>query len=358
MREIYIVGKTYKNKTGGPASVIRGLCSALKNRGVEVNVLCLNEKFGLSSLIKNLLKILFFKRNCVVNVHTDGLKLPRLVYWFSRIDKKNAYYLTVHGLYYIESKINSTYKKKYANIEKKLLKKFPNLICVSELLKKKIEEDIKRGKNVYVVPNGIDVEGEEVNYNVTDKFKFPIKLLMLGGIRERKGIFECVEVVKYLTENGLNVNLNVYGADGADGLRLKFLKYVEDLELTDKVFYRANLFDKHAVYKVIKESDLQLCLSKWDTFNVAIIESLALGTPCVVTDMCGAACAITEDNGVVISLDGCCYPDKIKDFITKLYKNENNELVKLSESSSDIIKRYNWKEITDCYLETINYFVE
>ncbi len=356
IKKLYIVGKNYGNETGGPAKIIRGLVSDLKNKNIDVQEICLNKNFGKGALIKNLLKILFFKRKCIVNVHTDGLMLPNLVYLFSRLDKRNKYFLTVHGLYYIESKMNGTYQKKYARVERKLLRKFPNILCVSELLKEKIEEDFQRTRNISVVPNGIDLFEQNVAYNNTNKLNTPIKLLMLGGIRERKGVFECVDVVKHLTLNGLDVNLNIYGVIDSEEIKRKFLKYVDQLGLSDKIFYNGNLSDKESVYQVIADSDVQLCLSKWDTFNVAIIESLAIGTPCISSNMCGASTAIENGvNGLVVDMTDSSYINMIADYIFKIQNNFFGESAAINNLKQTIKEKYSWDSVIALYLSAIAY---
>lgn len=356
MKQIFIVGKTYKNQTGGPANIIRGLSSALKKKNVDLQELCLNETFGKGKLFKSLFKILFTKRNCIVNVHTDGLKLPKLVYAFSRIDKKNRYFLTVHGLYYIESKMNGTYMKKYANIEKSLIKKFPNLICVSELLKKRIETDFNRTKNITVIPNGIDIVDDEVSHKQKLDCNSPLKLLMLGGIRERKGIFECVEAVEYLLSNGINVELSVYGVIDNQEINKEFHDKINQSGLGNNIFYKGNLTDKNALYRAIRESDIQLCLSKWDTFNVAIIESLALGVPCIASNQCGASSAITEGvNGIVVNLESVNLREAIQAYCVHFINYQDQERELIIHSAFDIRKSFSWSQIAEEYLEKLQY---
>ena len=155
MRNIYLIGRNFNNQVGGPASIIRGLVKGLNENNVPVHEVCLSETFGKVSLIKTLFIILLTKKRCIINVHTDGLKLPNLVYWFSKFDRKNDYYLTVHGLYSIDAKMNGNHKKKYDKIERKLCKKFPKIICVSKLLEETIKLKYHRKKWTCVVPNGI-----------------------------------------------------------------------------------------------------------------------------------------------------------------------------------------------------------
>lgn len=356
MKQIYIVGKTYKNQTGGPANVIRGLSSALKNRNVNVQVICLSESFKKSALIRCLLKILFVKRNCIVNVHTDGLKLPKLVYVFSRIDKKNQYFLTVHGLYYIESRMNGTYSNKYAKIERLLITKFPNLICVSDLLRKRIELDFGRTKNVGTVLNGIDFIENKTLETRKVCFETPLKLLMLGGVRERKGIFDCIKVVDYLQANGIDAKLSVYGVVDSQETYEKFNSRIEELKLNEKIIYKGNLSDKESVYRVIRESDIHLSLSKWDTFNVAIIESLAMGVPCIASDQCGASNAIHQGiNGIIVDMKSDEWLKIVKDFCVRLINQKIEENTQIMELASVIRQKYDWDRIVEEYLKQLQF---
>lgn len=354
MRNIYLIGRNFNNQVGGPASIIRGLVKGLNENNVPVHEVCLSETFGKVSLIKTLFKILLTKKRCIINVHTDGLKLPNLVYWFSKFDRKNDYYLTVHGLYSIDAKMNGNHKKKYDKIERKLCKKFPKIICVSKLLEETIKLNYHRKKWTCVVPNGIDVD-ELVENSKKQSNNHAIKAVMLGGIRSCKGIFESLELVNYLNKNNIPTTLSVYGNISNAESYKQYEGAVARLGLNGLVEYKNCLTKKSDVYQVIADSDIQFCLSKWDTFNVAIIESLAIGVPCIASNQCGASSAITDGvNGCVLDLSDENFMTKAKEFILNLETDENR-LKRIVQLSSTIIEQYSWKNVSKLYLSAINY---
>lgn len=351
MKKIYIIGKNYENNGGGPSNIIRGLLSGLKRQNIPVQDICLSENFGKCSLVIKLFGIFFKERNCIINVHTDGLKLPKLVYWFSRIDKKNTYFLTVHGIYSVESKFSNTYKKKYAKIERKLFKNFPNIICVSELLKERIITDFNREKPIYVVQNGI----EDLEFKAKDfKFTQPLRFIMLGGVRARKGILESLDVLTYLNEKGIKANLDIYGAVENDEIFKQFNEKIRLFNLGEQVNYKGYINVKKTIYEAVHEADLQLCLSKWDTFNVAVLESLVLCTPCVATINCGAKSAITENvNGIVVDLNKEDYKENILNYVLVLLRNSYETFNKIEYLANIINKNYCWDNIVKYYLQII-----
>lgn len=356
MNKFFIVGKCYNNQNTGPANVIRGMLTTFQKMGVNVEPVLLSENCSKSKFLTKLFKILLSEKQCVINVHTDGFLIVLLLYIMSLIDIKNHYYLTIHGIYSIDSAMSGHSKIRYRVLERILYKHFKNVICVSMMLRDDIIKMFRRKKAIYVIPNATDaMEKNIVKAAFTGE---PIKIAMLGGVKNIKGIWESLNLVSYLLYNkNLAVNLDIYGGTDNQQIISQFKTRIKQLKIEDVVNYRGNIIDKDEVYKILAASDFQICLSKYDTFNVAIIESLILGCPCVSSNMCGAAYLIdNHENGLVIDLKSKNYQEEIYDFL-KSFIEEPEKYSKIKKGTEKLYQKVSWEGICLSYLEHTKYLM-
>ena len=349
MNEIVLIGGVTENAISGPSIVINNIYNNLKK---TANVTPLFYVNGTSKL-KFFFKMIHFfwgKRDLIVNVHSSGISLPYFVYLLSKIFKKNKYFLSLHGLYYKEITTKGKAKKSTLKKEKKYIRNFPNIICVSELLKERIMLDYGRTESVFVVENGIET-GKLLKYRKDisqNKQNGEIKFIMIGGIRVIKGVWECIDLVKYLLNENINVRLDIYGNVENDELYQILLEKTQSVK--EYVSYKGIVCDKDDLYSIMSKYDFQLCLSQWDTFNVAVIESLGLGLPCIASDMCGASSFIKEKTqGIAVDIKDENYMLKIEKYIREYYKIIEDS----PKFQSDLLNYFSWENITLKYLKTV-----
>lgn len=340
-KKFVLIAKCYDSISGGPTGVIKGLIRNFADNGMEIDKLLLKEKQSKMKFIKDVFAKCFSENGAVINVHTDGFMIPMLVYIASRFARKNSYYLTVHGIYCIESKIEGKAKIRYILLEKILYRRFPNLVCVSEMLKNDIIEIFHRSNKIYVIPNATDAKSN-VEPNINNE---QMSLISVGGLRKIKGIDELIELAGCLKTKEIPAVINIYGSTESN--EEWFVSKVQENDLQDNIIFHGMITDKQAIYDLIAGADIQLCLSKHDTFNVAIAESLVLGCPVVSTDLCGAAYLIQGDSGIVISIEKekeehyehvIDYIKKAKEIRATIYQNREKYAEQLS-----------WKSIVDSY---------
>ena len=322
MNKFILIGKCFKSSLGGPSEIIRGIEQGLKKQDIEYESLLLSEECGKFRFVKKLLFNVFTSSECVINVHTYGFLIPFLVYICSLLNKKNKYYLTVHGIYAIDSLYSNNTNSFYVRLEKNIYKKFPNIICVSEMLKKSLKEYFDRDENVFVIPNGSDATEfcmKEKTNNKTDFFQ----IIMLGGIKNIKGIYESLELIDYLVkQKQIHLKYEIYGASDSETEKEKFTHKVLEKGLHNIVDYKGIVRDKSKIYSIIEKADFQLCLSQYDTFNVAIAESLILGCPCITSDKCGAAYLIkVKENGLVVDMKNKRGYEEIGEYIDSFVRD-------------------------------------
>lgn len=354
LKKIILVSKT--NFSGeclnGPTGVIYELVNQFKKRKLDFYLL--NYEPSQVSKVKyffRLIRCILFSKDCVINVHTDGYMIPFITLILSKINKKNKYYLTVHGLQAIESKFVKAKNKK--NIEKITIQNFNNIICVSEMLKKDILNLYKRNNNIFVINNGVDSIYFNKKFRCCEKKSNIIRFISTGGIRKRKGIFETIELFKYLKDN-LRTNtckLDIYGPID-DGIEESFYNEIKNFNLEQNIYYKGIEKDKQLLYENYSNYDFNLCLSLYDTFNVSVIESMSVGIPAIVSNKCGAAYLIDHyQEGFIIDLNSN-YKEDIYNILIDFIKNPN-KFSCINENCIRSSRKFSWENICNQYVSLL-----
>ncbi len=322
MNKFILIGKCFKSSLGGPSEIIRGIEKGLIKQDIKYESLLLSEECGNFKFVEKLLFNVLTSSDCVINVHTYGFLIPLLIYICSLLNKRNKYYLTVHGIYAIDSLYSNNTNPFYVWLEKNIYKRFPNIICVSEMLKKSLKEYFDRDENVFVIPNGSDATEFCMKEKMGRKKDF-IQIIMLGGIKNIKGIYESLELIDYLVKRKqIHLKYEIYGAIDSETDKLKFTQKVLEKGLQNIVDYKGIVSDKGKIYSIIQKADFQLCMSQYDTFNVAIAESLILGCPCITSDKCGAAYLIkVKENGLVVDMKSKRVFEEIGEYIDSFVRD-------------------------------------
>ena len=342
MKRILIIAKCYKKDVSGPANIIRGLIRQFDKESINYKALLLEEGMDKVSYLTSIVQELKKKDKSVVNVHTDGFLLPLFILLMSKIYRKHSYYLTVHGIYRIDKGKRAQWK--YVMLEKYIYRHFNNIICVSEMLKDDLEELYKRKKNVYVIPNATDADS-----NKGFEEKKVKEIVSLGGLRICKGINAIMLCAKEMKKTNISFHISLYGTD--DNNLNFFNERISKDHLEGCVEYFGNLRDKQMVYDILRTADAQFCFSTYDTFNVAIAESLVLGCPCISSDKCGAATLIKNNfNGLVVNIaeEYNNHFEKVVEFIRKLDKEKREVVQQKANEYKEILA---WKSVAKKYAE-------
>lgn len=350
VKRIYLIGTTLgpEKSINGPAAVMYAMAEEFRKKKINFKFLDFvagqvsKPKF-LWSMAKTILK----DKDAIVNVHTNGFIIPFAVLLLSFLNKRNEYYLTVHGVHKLEIKYYNNKSTVNLILEKLLCKYFKNIICVSPILKASIEKIYGRKKNVYVINNGTTI----IDYPLYDKTfdSNNIRMIMTGGIKPIKGIYELVEIVDYLNKNNINASLDVYGPyDDEDKLQ-KFNQLIDSLRLMDRIKYKGIERDKDKLFKYYEEAHLNMCPSRYDTFNVSALESMVVGTPTIITRQAGAAgCIADYEDGFII--------DNEKDMKTQVEKiikylvNNKDQYSKIGRRAYEKVRKLTWEKSTEEYL--------
>lgn len=176
------------------------------------------------------------------------------------------------------------------------------VICISAL----VRDDIRRfykvpEEKLHVIYNGIDLDrfhpglAIEHRNSVREQYGIPENaplLLYVGSGFERKGVGPLLQALA-LAKNQ-EVRLLVVGADKH---LERYRRRAASLGLAGRVVFTGGLNDARPCYGA---ADMFVLPTLYEPLSNAVLEALACGLPCIVSDQCGAAELITAGkNGAV-----------------------------------------------------------
>jgi glycosyltransferase involved in cell wall biosynthesis len=273
-------------------------------------------KGGISSVVKGLINTELSRkyRIILVSSHVDGSKFGKLIQAIVGL-AKTAYYLTfdkidivhIHGSdptsskrKYIYFRLVSLFRCKtiyhfHGNL---LFTAFPGLsgpwkrsfrelfehtdvvISLSEHAKKKIAE-FAPSANIVVVPNSIGLPDLDQGLKDEDQNK-NIKLAFLGHIKEQKGIFDLLKVIKELVNDRVDLRLFVGGYGELDRLQ----REISVLGLKDRVEYLGWISEEKRD-SLLRKTDIFVLPSYGEGMPMTILEAMSHAVPVVSTPVGG-----------------------------------------------------------------------
>jgi glycosyltransferase involved in cell wall biosynthesis len=355
-KKILIIGRIFSSERGvsGPSSIIMSLVKEFQDQNVNFELLGYDsDKMSKLQYFLQLFKSVLFSKKLIVNVHTEGFLIPFIVYLISMLNHKNEYYLTVHGIYVIQTKFTSLPIKASTKFQEKILiKSFPNIICVSEMLKNDIKRLFNRGSKVFVGNNGIYIQNAEFkNISLHEE---NIRLITTGGVKKIKGIFESLELVQYINSKSenLKVYLDVYGGFDDEKTLADFGVAVKHKGLNHFVSYKGIIKDKKELYEKYAESHFNIALSHYDTFNAAVLESMACGTPTIASSKCGASFLINQGvDGFVVEMEHS-YKENIYQIIQH-FAQESDSFDLVRKNAYNTSRKHDWHKAAKAYVDIL-----
>lgn len=199
-------------------------------------------------------------------------------------------------------------------------------IHVTSEMENKAMQRLIRPKSTTVLPNFVKLPGK---MNFREHSHSPIlRLLFFSRIEEKKGLDI---LFKALTKVSVPFKLTIAG-DGDENY-IEHLKVIAvDNAIENKInwagFYNENKFD------LLQEHDLFVLPSYDENFGNAVIESLSVGTPVLISEQVGLADYVTGNNlGWVCQTN----PDSISNSINDIAADHRHDLERIRKAAPGII---------------------
>ncbi len=141
---------------------------------------------------------------------------------------------------------------------------------------------------VTLIPNGVDMAS--FRQNTRPQRNFPLRLLCVARLIERKGQKQLIEAVHLLSQAGVDIRLDLIGTGDAQPA---YQEQVKQLGLEDKVRFLGYV-PRQWIPDHYASADVFVLASYSEGMSVATLEAMAAGLPLVVTHTGGTADLVVE----------------------------------------------------------------
>ena len=212
--------------------------------------------------------------------------------------------------------------------------------------------DVDPGVEVTIIPNGVDTEVFQPGPPIPDDG--PLKLLCVARLIKRKGQHHLIQAVKQLTDQGVDVTLDLVGTGDAEE---EYHAKVQSLGVEDRVRFRGYI-PREEMPAVYAQAHVFVLPSFNEGMSVATLEAMAVGLPIVVTNTPGTEDLVHQKiNGFKFKWKNI---EELVGYINIL--NQNRSMTrKMGHQSITIAKKFSWRTSTECMQACIfshieNYF--
>jgi len=269
--------------------------------------------------------------------------LSAMAIWLTRWFHRKPYIVTVHG-----SDILIAGKLPIIRwLTKKSLQQAAKIIAVSEFLADSTLEIIGDNSKVIVIANGFDEKTFQQQKFLTLNERGDY-ILFVGSLIPRKGVNVLIEAFSLISHLLPNHRLKIIG-DGHEKETLQQLAH--RLGVTESIDWLGNL-PPADVAEYMRKAKLFVLPSLQEAFGIVLVEALAVGTPCVASNVGGISSIISDDTGVLVQAGNI---PQLSQAILTFLKNENlleEKINNAQQYAQSTIKT--WRDVAFDTVEIIN----
>ncbi|OGF58861.1 MAG: hypothetical protein A2Y62_11000 [Candidatus Fischerbacteria bacterium RBG_13_37_8] len=235
-----------------------------------------------------------------------------------------------------ELSLNNHFESRINAFKNQEMKYTDYIICLSNLAKETMTNNGIEANRIYTVSLGF--ESKHFALKTFNKDKKSFTILYVGTITKRKGLHVLLESFKQL--NLQESNLILVGGE-SDGMDL--------LEKYKGLYTHIPFVRQDELQKYYQDADVFVLPSILDSWGMVVLESMACGTPVIISENTGAKDIVTDDAGFVIPVNDI---KALKERILFLYNNRN-KIQDMGKKAYEIAQHYTWKNYKEKIKEII-----
>jgi glycosyltransferase involved in cell wall biosynthesis len=167
------------------------------------------------------------------------------------------------------------------------------VVCVSEAVRDSFprwERIITNGQKIEIIENGVDMRRlkttKEISWSLGDIVEIDPNAVVVGSagqLTEQKAHDVLIDAVdRANAESDQPIELVISG-DG--NLRGQLKSQIENATYDNRLHLLGFLKKREQVYKMMDEIDIYSMPSRWEGFCVAALEAMAVGNPCIFSNI-------------------------------------------------------------------------
>jgi len=266
----------------------------------------LNGKLNFISIINIRKFIKKFKPQIIISLSPD------LTFLFTEIARRTALSQAPHCLGFSTLRPVSSKDKFFTRVFSYIFR----LLCSNYIFVSKNQLDffcntyhLLREK-CFLINNGVD---SEFFSPYAKKKNVVFSMVHIANMRPEKDQWTLFKALSFFDREFKKWQLWFVGEDRFGFSLLKqFRQYVHESNISDKVIF-AETFNRQEIKRVLSESDIFILTSVSEGLPIAALEAMAMGLPCILTDVGGCSEIIIDGyNGYLVK------PQDYKDVANKL----------------------------------------
>lgn len=227
--------------------------------------------------------------------------------------------------------------RKYYKMVERLYKCLDKIFIVSEEGKRRFDivyPQMKDKTDVFynIIPVNNILQMANNGGSFCDDFD-GIRLLTVGRIDHQKGYLLAIDTLKFLLDKGYNVNWYIIGGEIGNKYYNKCMESAYQKGVSDHFIF---LDVQMNPYRYMRDCDIYVQPSLYETYCTTIMEALCFGNPIVATCFCGAHEQLKDrENGYITDMT----VESLADGIEKAL-NDKKISVQPAQRTTDLVKLY------------------
>lgn len=213
--------------------------------------------------------------------------------------------------------LTSSYKRsneivpvKYTLAEQQILPKIKKIITPSQSEKNDIINDYGVSKNrIIVIPRAVN---SYIESKIRDKSKAN-KLVYIGAVKKQKRNDDAIVLLSKLKKMGGKYHLYLVGSLQDDELYAHCIDLISQFGLENDISFCGVLSQKE-IAELLNNIDINISVSRWETFGRGIFEGLCAGLPTIVYNSIDCLFEYASTN------NGISYVENINEMADKIYE--------------------------------------
>jgi glycosyltransferase involved in cell wall biosynthesis len=190
------------------------------------------------------------------------------------------------------------------------------------------------------------VNGVEGGDDASDREQSAVsdEILFMARLHPRKRVMAFAEMARTLYLRGATYRFVVVGPDEGDLAQLR--AFIDTHDLTQVVTYEGAI-SYSEVRQRLRGSAAYVLPSINEPFPVTVLEAMAVGTPCIITDSCGLAPYFQDDSAGLVT-DGT--PNSMADAVQRLMDDTDFREMTVSKAKESIQNRFSIRAVAEMLL--------
>lgn len=167
-------------------------------------------------------------------------------------------------------------------------------------------------------------------------------ILQVGSVYENKGQERSLNLLAPILKNNEDIVFAFAGGIVSQEYFEKVNNTVKELQIEDKVFYLGESSPGEQMNRIYNMADATLFVSKYESFGLVCIESLAAGVPVL---LCSESLSSFGEGSVMSNNENF-----EKDLLNLIHQNESYDLL-AQKARENATENYTWEKIVEKYLK-------